>query len=201
MLSYGNLAGSLPLASASGLSFGEPVYDDAILRAARTRVPSTGTPTATRAANRPPLSFGSLVPSGGTTGPFERNTRLSLPSSVPQGNTSNLFNVSDFLRTASFGIPVNDTRADRAVYDDAILRSARNPVQPIPQVHTATIDGGAGISGALKRAAQDVLAGIGSRGDGDVVPVAFGGTQGGDNTLLYVAGAAALGLVAYYALS
>lgn len=186
------------------LSFGNLVPSTTASNPLAMPLQVTGSPTASRATNRPPLSFGSSVPK--MTDVYRRADAqpLTYGSTVTRrGSVSDLFNVGDFLKTASFGELVGDTRNNPAVYDDAILRASRTAARPIPQVHTATIDGGASISSALKAGIRGVLGSIGSSGDGEgeLVPVAFDpGGGGGNNTMLWVIGGLAAAGIAYIAL-
>jgi len=72
-------------------------------------------------------------------------------------------------------------------------------VAPIPQVVTADGDGSSNALSGLTSLAQGIFAEIGSSGDGDVIPVAYGGNSspsGAANPTWWILGGAlALGLV------
>lgn len=204
-LSYGNLISGKSMKNVP-LSFGYPVgdtrndksvYDDAILRAARTR--TAGQPNAKAATNRLPLSFGSTVPK--YSDPFASGERLTYgPKVEAKGNTTSFLpKVSDFLSFASFGMDAGDTRSSAPqVYDDGILRASR-AVEPIPKVNTGTIDGGTSMLSTLKDLARASLANMGSSGDGEMVTQASFVDDGGGINPLWVAGAAVAAGVLYYA--
>ncbi len=203
-LSFGNLipSGTVKMPYSLGYPVGDTrnnpaIYDDAILRAARTN--SAGQPNAKAASNALPLSYGSTVPK--YSDPFASGQNLSYGGAVQSDKkTTSLFpSVSDFLSLASFGFEAGDTRNENpGVYDDAILRAGR-AVDAIPKVSTGNIDGGTSTLSNLKNLAKAALANMGSSGDGEIVQASYGGVDGsGSINPLWIAGAAIAAGAIYY---
>lgn len=184
----------------------KPVYDDAILRAARATTSAKAAPST---VTRPKLSFGSLFPSTGA-GTASGST-LSYGSSVPtvsSKSSGGTFNFLSKLGGLSLGTPVSSS-SSAPVYDDAILRAARTAsatVAPIPTVHTAQQDGSSDALSTVGMMAKSIFSNMGSSGDGEIVPVSVvtstGGSNsplGGINPLWIAGGAVAAGLLYYVA--
>lgn len=186
-----NLA-NIPLSMGQSYPAGDTrnldVYDDAILRRARTTTKAKSAPSSiygNREVQPTRLSFGSAV---GSTG-IAPSTPLSFGSKV-QGGTNAL---TSFFQNFTLGTPVNAGSGGGM--------SIPTGVSPIPQVVTADGDGSSGALSGLKDLAKGIIANMGSSGDGDVVPVSYQPTaqpSGGFNPLWIAAAAVAAGAI-YYA--
>lgn len=183
-----------------------PVYDDAILRAARV---TTSAKSAPSTVSRPSLTFGSFFPSTGAT--TSSGASLSFPSSVPtvaSQSSGNPFNFLSKLGGLSLGEPVSSGSTGN-VYDDAIMRAARTAsatVATIPTVNTVQKDGSSDALSVVEMLAKAISSNMGSSGDGEIVPVSVvtstGGSAdmlGGINPLWIAGGAVAAGLLYYVA--
>lgn len=153
---------------------------------------SAGQPVARAATNRR-ITFGSSSPTVPMTSNLDFGT-LAPRSGNPLFPTS----ATEFLRTASFGRSTSDTRVTSpGTYDDAILRAGRE-VERIQKVQTATIDGGTGTLDSLRQGARDILASLGSSGDGEIIQASWGDGDGGGINPLWIAGAAVVAGLIYY---
>lgn len=193
---------------AVGSSSQKPVYDDAIMRAARVTTSARSAPST---VTRPKLSFGSFFPSTGAT--TSSGASLSFPKSVPtvsSQSSGNPFNFLSKLGGLSMGEPVGSSSSGSNVYDDAIMRAARSAsatVAPIPSVHTAQQDGSSNALGLVGGMAKAIMSNMGSTGDGEVVPVSVVTSTGGSADMLgginplWIAGAAVGAGILYYVAS
>lgn len=136
--------------------------------------------------------------------PFMTGNSLSFPTGVVEKNKSTqtsslLSGASDFLKLASFGQSLSDTRSNPQVYDDGILRAGR-AIENTPELHTADIAGGTSTLDGLKNMAKGILANMGSQGDGELVAtqVSYPATAGGKINPVWIAGAALAAGALYY---
>lgn len=199
-LSFGSLTPASLSLNNVPFSFGTTVDTTDDFRAARTRNETYKAPTKAT----PKLSFPSVA---SYKDPFMSGNSLSFPKGIiPAGKTTKstglLSGASDWLKLASFGQSLTDTRSNPTVYDDGILRAGR-AIESTPELYTADISGGTSTLDGLKNMAKGILANIGSKGDGDLVAteVAYGGNQSGGINPLYIAGAAIAAGALYYVAS
>lgn len=172
--SFGTPVSAADTQTAYGLSLGTPVinsvYDDAVMRAARRQ-----------ASEAQPLTFGDVLASEN----LDMSQRLSFGGM--------LSGAADFV----FGSP---SRSGETIYDDAVMRAARNGV-PNATDYTTGVDGGARNLSGIRDLANSITAGMGSTGDGEIMPAAYlTNEQGGFNPLVIAGIALAAGAI-YYAVS
>jgi len=179
-----------------------PVYDDAVLRIARSTTAAKAARNTASDAAKPRVTFGSSVPSMGATS--SSGNKVSFGNSVSK--IGNLF--SFFGSTAddySLGTPVatygiDDQRA--AVSQGRAVPAVNSPVMPIPSMTTVDGDGSTPSIGGFKDVAGSIFAAMGSSGDDRLVTQASATSSNlPEFNPMWIAAAAVAAGVIYYAVA